>query len=69
MANALREAGITGMRYRDGTAAGRRGESHNYVMLDDEPIEIIRRYAQGGGIMGGEPFPDGDESGYNGAEG
>lgn len=42
------EAGIPGLRYLDGSSR-RAGEgSHNCVMFDDAPVEVVRRYARGG---------------------
>jgi hypothetical protein len=45
---ALLERGIPGVRYLDGVSR-RTGEGNrNFVMFDDEPVEIIRRYRRGG---------------------
>jgi hypothetical protein len=49
----LREAGIPGLRYLDANSRQAGTGARNIVMFDDEPIEIIRRYAQGG-LAGGE---------------
>ncbi len=50
---ALLEAGIPGIRYRDGMSRGR-GEvgTHNYVMFPgtEDLIEILGRYAEGGQV-------------------
>lgn len=50
---ALLEAGIPGIRYRDGMSRGR-GEAgtHNYVMFPgtEDLIEILGRYAEGGQV-------------------
>jgi hypothetical protein len=44
----LLEAGIPGIRYLDqGSRSGGAGTS-NFVLFDDAPIEIVRRYARGG---------------------
>lgn len=51
--SALREAGVPGIRYLDGNSRGAGIGTSNFVMFDDEPIEIIRRYAQGGMVPGG----------------
>lgn len=52
-AEALREAGIPGIRYLDqGSRAGGEG-THNYVVFDDKTIEIIRKYGIPGLISGG----------------
>lgn len=51
--DALLEAGIPGIRYRDGMSRGR-GEvsTHNYVMFPgtEDLIEILGRYAEGGQV-------------------
>jgi hypothetical protein len=44
----LSEAGIPGLRYLDAGSRQAGSGSRNIVMFDDQPIEIIRRYAQGG---------------------
>jgi hypothetical protein len=49
LSDTLRDLGIVGSRYRD--ASSRRAAStptHNLVLFDDKPIEVLRRYAQGG---------------------
>ena len=44
----LDEAGIPGVRYLDGTSR-RAGEgTSNFVAFDDAPVEIVRRYQDGG---------------------
>jgi hypothetical protein len=40
---ALREAGIPGIRYLDGNSRGAGEGSYNYVMFDDKPISIQER--------------------------
>lgn len=46
--NVLREAGVPGIRYLDeGSRAAGTG-THNIVMFDDAPIEIVERKAEGG---------------------
>lgn len=39
----LREAGIPGIRYKDGMSRGGDGGTSNYVMFDDKPISIVER--------------------------
>lgn len=41
---ALREAGIPGIRYLDAGSRGAREGSRNYVVFDDSMIEILRKY-------------------------
>ena len=47
---ALFDMGIPGIKYRDQGSFGLPPDQQtsNYVMFDDKPIEILRRYAQGG---------------------
>lgn len=47
-AQRLRDAGIPGIRYLDGNSRGAGQGTSNFVMFDDAPIEIVRRYASGG---------------------
>ena len=67
---ALRKAGIPGIKYKDQMSRGKEGGTHNYVTFSDDIIEIIRRYgilpliggAGGGGLaaaMSGQVFPEG----------
>jgi hypothetical protein len=67
---ALRKAGIKGIKYKDQMSRGKEGGTHNYVTFSDDIIEIIRRYgilpliggAGGGGLaaaMSGQVFPEG----------
>lgn len=55
----LRQAGVPGSRYWDGMSRRAQDGTRNFVMFDDEPIEIIRRYAQGG-MVGGLQAPVGN---------
>jgi len=51
-ANRLREAGIPGLKYLDqGSRAAGEG-SRNYVVFDDNLIDILRKYAKGGEVGG-----------------
>lgn len=43
--NALREAGIPGIRYKDAMSRGGEGGTNNYVVFDDALVEILRKYA------------------------
>lgn len=49
---ALLEAGIPGIRYRDGMSRARGAGTHNYVMFPgtEDLIEILGRYAEGGEV-------------------
>jgi len=48
---ALREAGIPGIKYLDqGSRVAGEG-SRNYVMFSHDPVEILRRYNQGGHVL------------------
>lgn len=42
------EAGIPGIQYLDQGSRGVGTGTRNFVMFDDAPIEIVRRYARGG---------------------
>lgn len=42
--NALREAGIPGIRYLDGASRGAGEGSSNYVVFDENLIDILRKY-------------------------
>lgn len=44
------EAGIPGIRYLDEGSRDARKGTHNIVMFDDAPIEIVSRYAEGGAV-------------------
>jgi hypothetical protein len=41
---ALREAGIPGVRYLDGASRGAGEGSSNYVVFDDQLVDILRKY-------------------------
>lgn len=43
-AAALREAGIPGIRYLDGASRGAGAGSSNYVVFDDQLVDILRKY-------------------------
>jgi hypothetical protein len=47
-----RDLGIVGNRYLDGNSRKRGSGSHNLVLFDDSPAEIVRRYAEGGPVAG-----------------
>ena len=46
----LNQSGIPGIRYLDQGSRGAGDGSRNYVLFDDKPIEILRRYASGGDV-------------------
>jgi len=46
----LREIGIPGIKYLDAGSRGAGEGSRNYVIFDDNLIDILRRYAQGGEV-------------------
>jgi hypothetical protein len=50
---ALREAGIPGVRYFDATSRSRGEGTRNYVVFDENLIEMIRKYGLAGLTMGG----------------
>lgn len=50
---ALREAGIPGIRYKDAASRGVEGGTSNYVVSDDKLIEILRKYGLAGLMAGG----------------
>ena len=52
IAATLRDAGIPGLRYLDQGSRGQNRGTHNYVMFDDNLIDILRRYAAGGHVHG-----------------
>jgi hypothetical protein len=52
-AEALREAGIPGIRYLDQGSRGAGEGSHNYVIFDDKLIDILKKYGLGGLVAGG----------------
>jgi hypothetical protein len=54
----FRDAGIPGLRYLDGNSRGAGEGTSNFVMFSDEPVEIVRRYAQGG-LAGSDAQPQG----------
>jgi hypothetical protein len=51
--NALREAGIPGIRYLDAGSRGAGDGSRNYVVFDDELISILKKYGIAGVMAGG----------------
>lgn len=50
---ALRDAGVQGIRYLDQGSRGAGEGSRNYVMFDDALIEILRKYGLVPGMVGG----------------
>jgi hypothetical protein len=44
----LARIGIPGSRFLDGNSRSAGGGGHNFVIFQDEPIEILRRYGRGG---------------------
>lgn len=62
-AEALREAGIAGVRYLDGGSRRAGKGSSNHVVFDSNTIDIIRKYGlaglmTGGAAVGGYDVPD-----------
>jgi hypothetical protein len=57
-ATALREAGIPGIRYWDGTSRAKEAGTRNYVVFDENLIEMIRKYGIAGLTMGGISMAD-----------
>jgi hypothetical protein len=53
VSQALREAGIPGIRYLDQGSRGAGEGSHNYVVFDANTMNIIRRYGLAGLMAGG----------------
>lgn len=53
LSNALREAGIPGIRYLDQGSRGTGEGSSNYVVFDDSLIEILRKYGLLGPVAAG----------------
>lgn len=51
--DALREAGIPGIKYLDQGSRGAGEGSRNYVVFDDSLIDIVRKYGLAGLMMGG----------------
>jgi hypothetical protein len=47
-ASALLDAGIPGIQFLDQGSRGAGTGTRNFVMFDDAPIEVVRRYARGG---------------------
>jgi hypothetical protein len=52
-ADALREAGVPGIRYLDQGSRGAGEGTHNYVVFSDDIIDIIKKYGLAGLIAGG----------------
>ncbi len=50
---ALRAAGIKGIRYKDQGSRGAEGGTHNYVVFDDKIIDILKKYGIAGLTAGG----------------
>jgi hypothetical protein len=62
-ANALRDAGIPGIRYLDQRSRGAGEGTHNYVVFDDKLIDIIKKYGLAGLIAGGAATVGGSPAG------
>lgn len=67
--NALREAGIPGIKYLDGGSRAAGDGSRNYVAFDDKLIEILRKYgllpvAAGGAAVAANPLSTGESEAY-----
>jgi hypothetical protein len=65
MSNALREAGIPGVRYFDAASRTPGVGTRNYVVFDDKLIEILRKYGIMAPVAGAglSALPLGDEEG------
>ena len=50
LSNALRDAGIPGIRYLDQGSRGAGEGTSNYVVFDDKLIDILRKYENGGAV-------------------
>jgi hypothetical protein len=62
-AQALKSAGVPGIRYLDQASRGQGQGSHNYVVFDQHTIEILRKYGLAGLITGaGAAAASGDKS-------
>ncbi len=59
---ALLDAGVPGLRYRDAGSRGAAAGTDNFVTFSDEPVEIIRRYARGG--LAGMDVAAGNQPGH-----
>jgi hypothetical protein len=53
VSQALREAGIPGIRYKDQGSRGAEGGTSNYVVFDDKLIDIVKKYGLAALLMGG----------------
>jgi hypothetical protein len=62
-ARALREGGIPGLRYLDGGSRAAGEGSRNYVIFNDQLIDILRRYGLLGMVGGGAAATAGGEGG------
>jgi hypothetical protein len=51
--NALREAGIPGIKYLDQGSRGKTEGTRNYVVFDDKLIDVLKKYGMAGLIAGG----------------
>ena len=59
----LRNAGVQGVQYLDGGSRAAGEGSRNYVIFNDELIDILRRYGLLGMLGGGAAATAGDEDG------
>ena len=59
VSQALREAGIPGIRYKDQGSRGAEGGTSNYVVFDDNLIDIIKKYGLAGLLAGGGALSQG----------
>jgi hypothetical protein len=62
---ALKNAGIPGIRYKDQGSRGAEGGTSNYVVFDDKLIDIVKKYGLAALLMGGAT--GGNSSGGNAA--
>lgn len=53
IASRLREAGVPGIRYLDGSSRAAGEGTRNVVMFDDSLVDIVRRYGLAGLLAGG----------------
>src|SRR5262245_51647141 len=60
-AEALRDAGVKGIRYLDADSRRRGAGTYNYVVFDPTALNIVRRYGIGALLGGGAAAAAGDE--------
>ena len=66
--DAMRKAGIPGIKYYDGASRGAKDGTRNYVVFDDKLIEIVKKYgiavATAGGLINEAQAQQLKEQGY-----